>query len=261
VHSERFLRAITDNVPVRLAYFDLHGRLQFVNQTLCARFSQTREQMLGRTLAQVIPERQSPVAERFELAKTGVAQRFEYADEFNGQIRHILTQLIPDKDDHGNVQGVFGVGVDVSAEVTARNEFDRQTAILNAIIEAIPAMVAVWDLDMRCLLVNRAFETWRSTSREDLVGRRLGGDEFAIALPNVPNIEAAARIADKIVSAAQEPVGVGRLTVKVGASVGVALNAQVGDWKQLIARADAMAYEAKATGRGRRAVESTAATG
>ncbi len=89
---------------------------------------------------------------------------------------------------------------------------------------------------------------------------RFGGDEFAIALPSVPNIEAASRIAHKIVSAAQDPVSVGRLTLKVGASVGVAFNAQADGWKQLIARADAMAYEAKATGRGRCAVESTAST-
>ena len=35
---------------------------------------------------------------------------------------------------------------------------------------------------------------------------RLGGDEFAIAIAGMPDVEAAARIADKVVLAAREPV-------------------------------------------------------
>ena len=144
VHSERFLHAVTDNVPVRLGYFDLQGRLQFVNRALCERFGMTREQVVGKTLNelfQAAPE--SAMAERLKQALTGVAQRFEYADVFNENVRHILTQLIPDADEGGRVLGVFGVGVDISAEVAARHELDRQTAILNAIVDSIPALVTL----------------------------------------------------------------------------------------------------------------------
>ena len=47
----------------------------------------------------------------------------------------------------------------------------RQTAMLNTIIEAIPAMVAVFDRDMRYLLVNKGFERWQGRSRAELIGR------------------------------------------------------------------------------------------
>ena len=401
--SERFVRTITDNVPVRLAYFDLNGRFKFVNQVLCDRFGRPRERMLGRTLAEITGP--APVEQRYRMAMQGVPQRFEYPDEVNGETRYILTQLIPDVAVDGTVHGVFGVGVDISREVQARKELDRQTATLNAIIEAIPAMVAVWDPNLRCRLVNRAFETWRDTPRESMVGRlysevmgqsdfqrsqrwinrvlagetlsfekeypgalqtrhltvnyiplrlhdgsmagfiavaqditshreenlrlsllsqrdpltgllnragfhdflterelhgestslavlfidldhfkaindahghatgdevlrelavrllclvrptdavaRLGGDEFAIAVAGLPDREAAAELAEKVVQTASRPIRLGQLTLNVGASVGVALSSGPGGgWKKLIARADAMAYEAKAAGRG-----------
>jgi diguanylate cyclase (GGDEF)-like protein/PAS domain S-box-containing protein len=411
--SERFIRAITDNVAVRLAYFDLQGRFRFVNQVLCERFGRTREQMLGHTIVEVTQSTPSTaVARSFQLAIAGSAQRFEYADRVNGETRHILTQLIPDRDSAGNVIGVFGVGVDITSTVAAREELDRQTSTLNAIIAAIPAMVAVWDLDLSCRLANRAFETWKATRRELLVGKgleeiigavefaqaqpwvervlrgetvsfesdsacdqvsrhittnytplraqdervvgfisisqditaqreeqmrlsllshrdpltgllnrtgfeeflmefsahnsdsalamlyidldyfkpindtyghatgdevlrelamrllrvvggsdavgRIGGDEFAIALPAIASVEIAASTAKQVVQLASEPILTGNHTLVLGASVGVAINSGRGSWKELIARADTLAYQAKAEGRGRFVVEGRA---
>jgi diguanylate cyclase (GGDEF)-like protein len=84
---------------------------------------------------------------------------------------------------------------------------------------------------------------------------RLGGDEFGVVLPGVREPEDAARVADKIVNAAREPFQVGSLSLVVSASVGVAFNAEMdGGWKGLVDRADAMVYQAKAAGRGQRAL-------
>jgi diguanylate cyclase (GGDEF)-like protein len=80
---------------------------------------------------------------------------------------------------------------------------------------------------------------------------RLGGDEFAIALPAVADIETAVSVADKVVLAARHPVRLGGLTLTIGVSVGVAFQAERGHWKDLVARADSLAYEAKAAGRNR----------
>jgi diguanylate cyclase (GGDEF)-like protein/PAS domain S-box-containing protein len=58
-------------------------------------------------------------------------------------------------------------------EVLTRADLATQTATLNAVIETIPAMVAVWDTDLRYRLVNKAFERWRGKRREELIGRTL----------------------------------------------------------------------------------------
>jgi diguanylate cyclase (GGDEF)-like protein len=79
---------------------------------------------------------------------------------------------------------------------------------------------------------------------------RLGGDEFAVVLSSVRFIEDAGKVAEKIVDMARQPFSLGETKVSIGASVGVAFDAG-GGWKALVERADAMAYRAKAAGRGR----------
>ena len=65
-------------------------------------------------------------------------------------------------------------------------------------------------------------------------------------------------VANKVVQMARVPIRLdgGELSVCIGASVGVAFAAtNPGGWRNLLARADKMAYEAKAHGRGRHSVE------
>jgi diguanylate cyclase (GGDEF)-like protein len=78
----------------------------------------------------------------------------------------------------------------------------------------------------------------------------LGGDEFAVVLSSVRCVEDAGKVAEKIVDMAGQPFSLGERKVVIGASVGVACDAG-GGWKALVERADAMAYRAKAGGRGR----------
>jgi diguanylate cyclase (GGDEF)-like protein/PAS domain S-box-containing protein len=295
--NERFIRAITDAIPLRLAYFDAAERLQFANRRLCERIGKPLAQIIGLTLdAAMGPAPPDPVAKRLKSAIGGRLERFEHSDTVNGASRRFETYLIPDLDPLGEVRGVFGVGMDItrlknieaslrrltevfdntsdyvaqadwkgrvrylnpaarravglgvkdslegrifsefytpetnarwageivpavkqkgvwvgettvlladgravpvshmviahrdgqrriaryssimrdiSSEVAARGALARQTATLNAVVESIPATVAIWDADRRCRLVNRAFERWRHTKRESLIGETL----------------------------------------------------------------------------------------
>ena len=83
---------------------------------------------------------------------------------------------------------------------------------------------------------------------------RLGGDEFAIMLSGVRELAHAQSVADKVIQAAQAPFVVGPRRLDVGASVGIAFGAEPDTgWGELIERADAQLYRAKAAGRGRHA--------
>jgi diguanylate cyclase (GGDEF)-like protein/PAS domain S-box-containing protein len=531
--SERFVRAITDNVPVRLMYVDKEQRLHFANQAVCDRLGKSREQIVGRAVSDIVPMTpDDPFDGMTQAALTGRAQRFEHTDQINGETRRIETYLTPDAGPDGDVRGLFVVGVDIthlkeveralrdltdvvehttdyvaqtnwrgdvlyinpaaraalgftpkqsldgklysdfyppevierfakeiipavmrdgswvgettvtlkggeqlpvshvviahrdssgrvvrysslmrdiSEEVAARRDLARQTATLNAVIESIPAMVAVWDADLRFRLVNKAYVRWRGRRRRELVGTRieevlgeaeyqrslpwaeralagetvtyekeypdadglrhvsftyiplhlkggkvggvvgvaqdithhreenvrlmllserdpltgllnragfekylskktdhgdgaslavlyvdldhfkpindkhghatgdevlrefatrlqglvrptdavarLGGDEFGVVLAGVREPEHAVGVADKVVHMAQQPIEVADLTLTIGASVGIAFDADAeGGWKGLVARADVMAYQAKAKGRGQAAL-------
>jgi len=409
--SERFIRTITDSVPVRLAYFDTQQRFQFVNRMLCDRFGMPRETLVGSSLSDVTDGTPAAaLSTSLQSALEGEQQRVEYRDILpSGAVRHIETQLIPDVGPAGEIRGVFGIGVDITHSKSVEAELNRQTATLNAIVDAIPVMVGVCDTELRYQLVNRSYERWRGRDRREFLGRtleemlapeeferslpwvqqalagetvsyevenvwnagarhvaltyiplqmgdgtiggfvamaeditqhreenlrllllserdpltgllnktgfesylsrkarqgegrslavlyidldrfkpvndtyghaagdevlrhfatllqtvvrpsdavaRIGGDEFAVALAGIRTVESAALVAEKIVKLARRPMSVGGYELEIGASVGVAVDADAaGGWHELIARADATAYRAKAAGRGRYAL-------
>jgi diguanylate cyclase (GGDEF)-like protein/PAS domain S-box-containing protein len=84
---------------------------------------------------------------------------------------------------------------------------------------------------------------------------RLGGDEFGVILDcstsgETPH-DAAARIADRIISVVQQPISVGDRRVEVGASIGIAIcPTDATDPEALLRSADTAMYRAKQDRRG-----------
>ena len=136
--SERFLRQITDNLAVRIAYFDAHGRYRFVNEAHCRRFGRTREEILGRTRAQMSGGSGDAVIEPRVLAVLrGEPQSFEYEETLLGDTRRIQSALIPDIGEDGRVRGFYATGVDITDRVAS----ERQLRDLTQIAELSPDFI------------------------------------------------------------------------------------------------------------------------
>ena len=295
--GERFVRQITDSLPLRIAYVDKDQRYRFVNLAHCRRFGRGREDILGRTRSELTSDTTDDVVgPRFQAALAGRPQRFEYEEMVGGQLRRIESQLVPDVADTGEVRGFYATGVDIteragaeralrelttifdnttdyvvqtdwrgsvlymnpaarhaagltpdepvahrnfaefntpattlvyaeviipavkahgvwvgettvyganrrkvpvshmviahrdstgridrysavmrdiSASVEAKQQLQRQTAVLMSVTEAIPAIVAVVGADGRYRFVNSGFERWHGTTRDQIIGRTL----------------------------------------------------------------------------------------
>jgi len=81
---------------------------------------------------------------------------------------------------------------------------------------------------------------------------RLGGDEFTVILRAIPDAQAAAKVAEKILASLAEPIILSGCTTKISASVGISiypLNSQ--DTETLIKQADTAMYRAKHLGKNR----------
>ena len=83
---------------------------------------------------------------------------------------------------------------------------------------------------------------------------RLGGDEFTLLLDGIDETDEATEIAERVLSAVNEPSVVDTVPLAVGASIGVALSRNALDADQLLGDADLAMYEAKHRGRARVAV-------
>ncbi|QQR39150.1 putative bifunctional diguanylate cyclase/phosphodiesterase [Devosia rhizoryzae] len=94
-----------------------------------------------------------------------------------------------------------------------------------------------------------AVRLWGTTRETDLLAR-LGGDEFALLLRPIDGIDAAARVADRIVKAMRTPMNIGGQQIEIGASVGIAVGPGDGTTTdQLVKNADLALYKAKSEGR------------
>ena len=171
----RELTAVFDNTTDFVAQTDWQGKVLFINKSARRALGIAPDAPLAdhsfrefytpqtneRFVQEIVPAVKRDLV---WLGETEVVLR-------DGRVVPVNHMVIGHLDGQGRVSRYSSVMRDISAEVTSRRELARQTATLNTVIEAIPAMVAVFDRDLRVVLVNRAYERWRGLSRELLVGR------------------------------------------------------------------------------------------
>ncbi|MEH1805338.1 CHASE2 domain-containing protein [Nostoc sp.] len=101
------------------------------------------------------------------------------------------------------------------------------------------------------LLMTIAERLSNSLRASDTVSR-LGGDEFTVILRAIPNVQIAAKVAEKILSSITKPIVLDGYTIRVSASIGISVypyNSQ--DSETLMKQADTAMYRAKRLGKNR----------
>jgi diguanylate cyclase (GGDEF)-like protein/PAS domain S-box-containing protein len=284
------LQAITEAVPATVVVVDREGRYRFANEAFARYCGRPKEQILGRRPAEVLgPEE---VARRRELGERAYAgETVTFTLEYPGETgnRWLSVSCIPLKL-NGVVDGIVGISQDVTQQhlerqrLTQLAECDPLTGLLNraGFEQGVECLVQTEALDSASLLFidldhfkpvndryghlvgDRLLQMFAkrlkgSVRATDLVAR-LGGDEFAVLLPSVRDEAQALLVADKILAAASEPFEIDGCVLAVTTSIGIAFGLkQEAGWRELVARADALLYRAKATGRGRAAHQAPAA--
>lgn len=87
------------------------------------------------------------------------------------------------------------------------------------------------------------------TRHEDTIARK-GGDEFVAMFCNVPGVDMALEIGQKLLAEIAKPIVLGELSVQVGSSIGIAIAPDHSrDAKELLRLADMAMYQAKRDGK------------
>lgn len=275
------LAGILEAIPASVAVFDDQFRFRLVNGGFERASDQAREQVLGRTVAEVFGafehERSWAWAQR-ALAGETVNYEKDYPER---RQRHMSFTYVPLREADGSVTGIVSLVQDVTLQRDEEKrllnlaERDVLTGVLNRTGfnhyiqarfergEGTSIALLYVDLD-KFKPVNDTYghpvgdellrlfaERLQSLVRPTDAVARLGGDEFAVVLNDVRSLEHASIVAEKVVEAAHRPFAVNGLQIEVGASVGVAHGEVDTGWNGLIERADAAVYRAKAAGRGR----------
>ncbi len=158
--SERFLRNLTDQIPIGLSYSDAHGRFSFVNQTVCELYGLPRGALLGRTRAEVLS---ADVMRQLEpalaAAVQGKADRVVVIVGEGASQRRIDMRTVPDLSPSGQVLGMFMLGDDLSDLWRTDQRIKANEALLERMGRV--AGVGGWQLDLRSQSISWTHETYR----------------------------------------------------------------------------------------------------
>ncbi len=284
--SEARFRGVIDNMPALVSYLDRDERFTFANEAFRDWFDIEPSSMLGKKLRDVVGD--EVYAQRSALLARALAgERIEFDSHrlVDGLPRDVHTIYVPDIDSSGATLGVFGLSLNITELKSIERRLaelarvDTLTHLPNrlAFNEGLPLALArarrsgdglalmFLDID-RFKAINDTFghaagdevlfefarRLLGSVRTTDTVAR-LAGDEFVVVLEHLADRETAAAVAEKIVSqVSRPPFQVRARPFAVTTSIGIAFLAP-GDpptsGEELLARADAALYAAKAAGR------------
>lgn len=168
VSQERY-RLLAQNLPDTAVYlFDRDLRYTLVEGGLPPQLGFGRDQMLGRTVWDVLPrERAERLAPLYRAALNGVMQT-DLASEYGG--RHFSVSIVPVR----NAQGQIVAGMVLSQDVTERKW--AEDALLaseekfRSVVEQAGEALILFDDEYRCMAVNAALERLTGVDREAWLG-------------------------------------------------------------------------------------------
>ncbi|HKI98403.1 MAG TPA: SpoIIE family protein phosphatase [bacterium] len=156
----QLLRTVIEAVPHPIAYTDADGRLLMANPALCRMLGCTAEEVLGRTLGELLAL-PAQVRERIHedtaaIFRTGqVPAPIEYAGtDPQGRIVHQVISRAPVRRADGAIEAVVNIAVDVSELRRAEREALLAHQRLTDAMESLPAAFYLYDAQERLIMAN-----------------------------------------------------------------------------------------------------------
>ncbi len=157
--DERF-RAFMDNSPAVAFIKDPEGRYVYGNRAWAERFGRPPEALLGRTDAELWPDRTARVfgdSDRLVRGGAGAVQAIEAGQLPTGETCWLKVLKFPMRDPQGRLL-VGGIVVDITEQKRAQESLAESRARLQRILELMPVGCILHDADFRFTYWNPAAE-------------------------------------------------------------------------------------------------------
>jgi diguanylate cyclase (GGDEF)-like protein/PAS domain S-box-containing protein len=175
--TQDFLNTVIDNVPVTIAVKNASDLTYVLLNRAGERLLDiSRDRIVGKQVHDIF----DPVAaasiearDRQMLAEGAAISRKQHAIDSPGLgTRVVSTTRVVVREETGEPRYIVTVIDDVTERKQAEDELRQTRAFLDAVIENMPAILAVKDAEQRYVLVNRAAEQCFGLARSELIGKR-----------------------------------------------------------------------------------------
>jgi len=149
------------------------GRYRYVNRAFAAIVGRPREQIIGRTIAEVWSGEAARVRQAAlrEVVHSGVGKTFETIAPGPDGERTVLVTYRPVLDENRQVVSVIGTAKDVTDLRQMAAALERERRFLRQLIDLLPGLVCVVDLEGRYVLANEALARAYNVTVADLLGK------------------------------------------------------------------------------------------
>jgi PAS domain S-box-containing protein len=153
------MRGILDAMPARVSYFDPQRRFRYNNREFYAFTGLTPDQVLGRTVAQVLGRRASmETRPQVDAVRRGETTRTKGWRQYEGQgLRYVESIFVPLFHPDGTLDGYFVLVRDLTDEQRQKEEIQRRNEQLQGLLQEIDDAVVMFDADLRMVMCNQGY--------------------------------------------------------------------------------------------------------
>ncbi len=159
--SERRLRAVTNNIPALVGYFDRNQQCTFANDPALKLYGLTAEGVDGMGMAVILgAENYAQHAPHVDKALQGQRTYLEGEAVLRGRRSHFQAHLIPDLSSDGAVQGFYVMTFDITALKLTEQARAAGEQRLRTITDNLPVLISYIDQEQRMQFCNGTFLQW-----------------------------------------------------------------------------------------------------
>ncbi len=159
-HERQLLRTLIDLLPEIFYIKDLDSRFLVANEALAKHFGkETPAQMLGLSDTDFYPAELAARYRAEELKVFGGEPLIDHEERGvspGGREGAFLTTKVPFQDSQGRIQGLVGIGRDITERKQAEETIAHERQLLRTLIDLLPETFYIKDLNSRFLVANEA---------------------------------------------------------------------------------------------------------
>ena len=210
------LHTLLENIPDRIYFKDRQSRFIRINRALTQLFGLQRpEEAYGKTDADFYGTEHAGEAlqDEIHVMQTGepIMNKVEYENLADGRRSWSLTTKLPLRDRKGRIAGTCGISREISELKVMEEQLATERNLLRAVIDNLPDLVFLKDVEGRYLLDNVAHLRWLGASDmsevrgrtlfdfvPDDVAAALHQDDLAVCEAGVPKLNQEEHVIDPL---------------------------------------------------------------